>query len=325
MFELLNRKTPKLVKGLIPWRLRAYIRGQRGMKQQASILADESLALIKQPECQVVLDSPHKGLCELAGPRKYENAEWRAIHDDLASYSVDKHIFSPNVYRKGWEWTQAAYGLKKLGMLRTDYSALGVGAGREGLIFFLGDRLREVVATDLYGNDAWSSLHGREADSAVLNDASHFCPRPITPGRIRFLTMDGTRLEFPDSRFDISWSLSSIEHFGGHEKAAQAVREMARVTRVNGIVVIATEYLLLEEYHHPEYFNKQQLLEFVVQASPALELVEPIDFSLPPDEYLIDSIALPNGVHRRRRHVVLNDGRVQWTSIVLFMRKIKGS
>jgi hypothetical protein len=100
---------------------------------------------------------------------------------------------------------------------------------------------------------------------------------------------------------------------------------MARVTRTNGIVVIATEYLLLEEYSHPEYFNKQQLLKYVVHASPTLELIEPIDFSLPPVEYLIDSIALPTGVHRRRRHVVLNDGRVQWTSILLFMRKSKGN
>jgi SAM-dependent methyltransferase len=238
---------------------------------------------------------------------------------------VDKHLFSPNVYRKGWEWTQAAYGLKKLGMLKPDHSAVGVGAGREGLIFWLSDKLREVVATDLYGSGAWCTLHGREADPAVLTDPSQFCPRPIKADRIRFLTMDGTRLELPDESFDIAWSLSSIEHFGGHDQAAQAVREMARVTRINGIVVIATEYLLLEEYSHPEYFSKQELFKYVVHASPDLELVEPIDFSLPPAEYLIDSIALPIGIHRRRRHVVLNDGAVQWTSIILFMRKIRGS
>ncbi len=323
--DLLNRKMPRLVKGLIPRRLRFFLSGRFGLSQHTSASPHDSLEHITQPECPIVPDSPYTGLCELAGPRKYGNAEWRAIHDDLASYSVDKHLFSPNVYRKGWEWTQAAYGLKKLDMLKPDYSALGVGAGREALIFWLGDRLREVVATDLYGNGTWSAGHGREADPAVLNNASRFCSRPAKMDRIRFLTMDGTHLEFPDQSFDIAWSLSSIEHFGGHDKAAQAVREMARVTRTNGIVVIATEYLLLEEYSHSEYFNKQQLFKYVVHASPALKLIEPIDFSLPPVEYLIDSIALPNGVHRRRRHVVLNDGRVQWTSILLFMQKTKGN
>jgi len=323
MMGLIKRKTPRLVKGMIPRKLRSFLRGRLELSQHSS--PQDSLADLTQTECPIILDSPHTGLCELAGPRKYGNAEWRTIHDDLATYSVDKHLFSPNVLRKGWEWTQTAYGLKKLGMLKPDYSAVGVGAGREGLIFWLGDRLREVVATDLYGNTAWSGRYGREADSTILNDPSRFCPRPIKLDGIRFLTMDGTRLQFPDQSFDISWSLSSIEHFGGHHKAAQAVREMARVTRTNGIVVIATEYLLLEEYSHPEYFNKQQLLKYVVHASPALELVEPIDFSFPPVEYLIDSIVFPNEVSRRRRHVVLNDGHVQWTSILLFMRKTNGN
>jgi hypothetical protein len=44
----------------------------------------------------------------------------------------------------------------------------------------------------------------------------------------------------------------------------------------------------------------------------------------PPFEYLIDSIVFrfdEEGIHRRRRHVVMNDGRVQWISFMVFLRK----
>jgi hypothetical protein len=84
---------------------------------------------------------------------------------------------------------------------------------------------------------------------------------------------------------------------------------------------LATELLLLDEYVHPEYFSRADLERYVVDASPDLEIPEPIDWSLPPPEYLIDSIVIPNGVHRFRRHVVINDGNVQWTSVIVFFRK----
>jgi hypothetical protein len=96
---------------------------------------------------------------------------------------------------------------------------------------------------------------------------------------------------------------------------------MARVVRKGGILAIATEYLLLADQSHPEYFNRADFEENVLNASPDLDLVEPLDWSLPPAEYLIDSVVVPQGVDRTRRHVVLNDGQVQWTSILAFFRK----
>jgi hypothetical protein len=46
-----------------------------------------------------------------------------------------------------------------------------------------------------------------------------------------------------------------------------------------------------------------------------------MSWKLPPVEYLIDSVLLWDGVHRRRRHVVLNNGEIQWTSAIVFLRK----
>lgn len=139
--------------------------------------------------------------------------------------------------------------------------------------------------------------------------------------RIQFVIGSGTDLEFPDAEFDFCWSMSSIEHFGGHDAAAQTMREMARVIKPGGVVAVATEYLLLPEYRHPEYFTSSELRQSIIDASDCLELVSELDETLVPYEYLIDSIIVPAGVDRRRRHVVLNDGNVQWTSVMLFFRK----
>lgn len=323
MLDRISRRTPRWIKDRVPRSVRARLearlaRGAAGSETHGAPLwptSDDWEELPIQP------DSPNTGLCELAGPAKYSDPRWRELHEDLETYSYDKHAFSPNIYRKGWEWTQAIYGLERLDMLDANYSALGVGAGRECVIFWLGARLRQVVATDLYGNERWTSAGGKEADPGILDDPQKYCARPMHMDRIRFMTMDGTRLEFEDETFDIAWSLSSIEHFGGHERSAQAVREMARVIRQGGVVVVATEYLLLEEYAHPEFFNKRELYEYVVHASPQLELVEPINFTLPSAEYLVDSVVVPQGVEKTRRHIVLNDGRVQWTSVMIFLRR----
>jgi len=65
-----------------------------------------------------------------------------------------------------------------------------------------------------------------------------------------------------------------------------------------------------------------EIEEYIIGASPALKLVDGMNWTLPPHEYLIDQICLRSeGIHRRRRHVVLNDGYVQWTSVIVFLIK----
>jgi SAM-dependent methyltransferase len=277
-----------------------------------------------------VPDGVHKDrfslpLSSLTNISAYGDAHWMDLYRELGTYSYDDHIFRslapPDVYRKGWEWTQTIWGLEQLGMVQPSYSAIGVGAGRECVIFWLGDRLRRVVATDLYGNAHWSSKGGQEADSAVVENPQAFCPRPIRSEAIEFRSMDGTDLSYPDGTFDIAWSLSSIEHFGSLERSSDAVREMARVMRPGGVLALATEYILLPDETHPECFNKGQFETHVLNASPNLELIEPIDWKLPPTEYLIDSVVFPYEIERTRRHVVLNDGYAQWTSVLVFFKK----
>jgi SAM-dependent methyltransferase len=263
-------------------------------------------------------------LSEVINPIRYEDPQWDAQHRNLESYSVDKHVFrhtGGEVYRKGWEWTQCIFGLKKLGMIRSDAKALGVGAGHEPVIFWLADRIGLVIATDLYGNETWSKTHGAEATADLLTNPEQYCPRTIAKSKIIFKNADGTKLPFPNEAFDFCWSLSSIEHFGGHEAAATAMREMARVTKPGGVICVATELLLSEEHSHPEFFTRRQLCRYIINSADSLRLVDGMRWQLPSEQYLNDPIVLPKDLHRLRRHVVLSDGTCQWTSVIVFLRK----
>ncbi|MGA9567929.1 MAG: class I SAM-dependent methyltransferase [Candidatus Korobacteraceae bacterium] len=256
---------------------------------------------------------------------KWDDPEWLRIHLELEPYSVDKHCFNTDkefAYRKGWEWTQCLYGLHRLGVITPTAKALGVGAGREPLLFYLADRISEVVGTDLYGNQAWAGSIGREADALILQDVQRFCPREFAAHRLRLMNMDGTDLQFQSNTFDFVWSLSSIEHFGCHEAAAKSVREMARVAKPGGVVVVATEFIPSKDTH-PEYFNRSNFEEYVLHAARDLQPVEPMSYRAPSEVYIRDAIKVAtDDVHRRRHHIVLDDGSIQWTSVIVFFRKV---
>lgn len=267
-------------------------------------------------------------LNQLTDPMKWEVPEWLALHRELETYSVDKHCFNERrefAYRKGWEWTQTIFGLQRLLGISPSAKALGVGAGHEPLLFYFADRVAEVVGTDLYGNETWTQRGGKEADAALLQDPKRFCPRDFRQDRLRLLSMDGTKLDFPDQTFDFVWSLSSIEHFGSHEAARKSIEEMGRVAKLGGIVAIATEVILTPGApDHPEYFTIPMFERYVVHASPRLLPIQPMSYRLPPLEYLIDPIMLhlDGDVHRVRHHIILNDGKVQFTSGMIFFRRI---
>lgn len=267
-------------------------------------------------------------LNELTNPAKWDNPEWLRIHREIETYAVDKHCFSRTkelAYRKGWEWTQAAYGLHQLGAVAPHATALGVGAGHEPLLFYFADRVAKVCGTDLYGNDTWTRAGGKEADADALANPARFCPRPFNRANLELLSMDGTRLEFDAGTFDFVWSLSSIEHFGGHAAAQKSIQEMARVAKANGVVAVATEFILTPGVaDHPEFFTRDHFEAHVVRADPRLLPIQPMSYNLPALEYLLDPIMVHLGedVHRRRHHIVLNDGQVQWTSAIVFFRKI---
>jgi SAM-dependent methyltransferase len=265
-------------------------------------------------------------LNELSNLDKWSNPEWLKLHQELSTYSVAKHCFSTGrdcAHRKGWEWTQAIYGLTLLRSIKREARGLGVGAGHEPLLFYLADRIAEVIGTDLYGNAQWSAGGGKEADAAIFQDAAKYCPRVFDRSKLRFKVMDGTDLEFPKNSFDFVWSLSSIEHFGSHRAARRSIREMGRVTKPGGFVVVATEFIIGPKGKgHPEYFTRSNFDRFVLSASPLLIPIQLMSYALPSAECLARPIMVGTDEGRRiRPHIVLHDGNVQWTSAIVFFKK----
>lgn len=147
-----------------------------------------------------------------------------------------------HVERKVWEFAMAMLFLEETGHLDGHSSILSVGAGDERILFWLTNRVGQVVATDIYGQGEFAA---REARPSMLEDpAAHAPAYDWRPERLDVRWMDARRLDFPDASFDAALTISSIEHFGSPVDVARAAGEIGRVLRPGGHAVIVTECLV---------------------------------------------------------------------------------
>jgi SAM-dependent methyltransferase len=250
-------------------------------------------------------------LSELANPAKWDNPDWIRL---LKSLRVLPH-HKLAMHRKGYEWTQLIFGLTRLGALHDDASVLSVGAGHECVLYWLANRVGRVVATDAY-EGRWQIEGAMEGDAAVVDRPEAFAPFPYRADRLVFRRMDGRRLDFRDGEFDVVYSLSSIEHFGGFEGARAAVLEMARVLRPGGVLAIATEYILsgpdYSEAFQPDVFRR--LVDV-----PGTRLIGPLDDRVY-ERYDSPPVDLRKDMHQRPHMVVQVDETV-FTSVMVFVEK----
>lgn len=297
--------------------LRHYVGLLAGGDTRGQVL--RSLALSEEFEKRQHTVAPQSGfvprdtqLCELANPAKWDNPEWMSLLRDLNVVPVEKE----SMHRKGYEFTQLLYGLSRLGRLHDGTRVLSVGAGHEAILYWLANHVGSVVATDVYEEGVWKSCGGREGDERVLKRPQDYAPFSYRQDRLVFLKMDGRHLAFPAGAFDVAYSLSSIEHFGGLTGAQSAVDEMARVLKPGGLLVLATEYML-SGAPHEEVFQPADVHALVRR--PGLRLVQPID----------------EGVYRRYEyvavdlyknrfqtpHMVVQMGETVFTSVMVFLEK----
>jgi SAM-dependent methyltransferase len=219
----------------------------------------------------------------------------------------------PMVHRKAWEYGMCILGLEKLGCIRPEAEALAVGAGTERPLFYFANRIKRMVATDIYDGVG-------EGRTEMLTEPARFAPFEYREDHLEVRRMSGCDLELEDDSFDFAFTLSSIEHFGTRTDIARSVRELERVLKPGGVVCIATEYIL-NKARHEEFFTHEELQEVIVNSS-GLTLVEPdLDLSISESllRYPIDLVREEN--HHVSPHIVLENSGVIWTSIILFFRK----
>jgi SAM-dependent methyltransferase len=220
-----------------------------------------------------------------------------------------------SMHRKGYEFAQLLFGLTRLGRLRPDATVVSVGAGHEAPLYWLANRVGLVVATDMYDTN-WKDAWAGEGDERVLRRPQDYSPFPYRENRLVFLKMDGRHLAFPDACFDIAYSLSSIEHFGGISGAAAAIDDMARVLKPGGLLALATEYVLSGPPHH-EAFLPDQVRALINR--PGLRLVEPLDEQVH-RRYEMSAVDLRRNPFQTP-HMAVRDGDTVFTSVFVFLEK----
>lgn len=222
------------------------------------------------------------------------------------------------IHRKAWEFGKCLAGFHRLGVIEPRAVGLSVGAGAERPLFWLASNIETIVASDLYVGEAGSWGWGDD----FLDNPAGQAPFPYREDGLIVRDMSGLELEFATNSFDFAYSLSSIEHFGGHRAARQAMREMARVVKPGGIVCVVTE-LQLSQHGAAELFTYPELEEYVIRGS-GLRLVEPqIDLRISESllAYPSHMFEDPDDVSPRIVMSGWANTRAAWGSIILFLRK----
>ena len=261
-------------------------------------------------------DPPFDGplLCGLADPRLWLDEEWFEILKSLKVIPEDLRM----MHRKGYEWVHVCFALGKLGVINEGARCLGVGAGHEPVSYWLANRTGHVVAIDLYKDDSdWANHGGSEGDSSVINDPGKYAPFPYRKERLEFKRMDGRDLNFEDNSFDIVFTISSIEHFGGHSQSAKSMAEMGRVLKPGGVAAVVTE-LIINDKEHEEFFSLDQLIKYVIAPS-GLKLVQTPVFEVP--RYALEHPSVMPKESTLTPHFVLDINGVIYTSVCLMLRK----
>jgi SAM-dependent methyltransferase len=223
-------------------------------------------------------------------------------------------------HRKHWEYQHFMHGLRALDAIRPDAWVLSVAGGHEWPVYELTNVARWVFCTDLYDTSPFP-----ESDGVMLRDPDRFAPCPYNRRRLVVECMDALDLRFEDATFDIVFSLSSIEHFGGIERSKRGLAEMCRVLKPGGVAAITTEVIV----NGVDYFQSGNLQLFspavlreILESAPGLRPVEPVDFSMDREtRATMMPLAQAASDPGRLPHLVLSCEGREFTSLAVFLRK----
>lgn len=264
------------------------------------------------------------GYTRLCNLEDFEHPEIRNLIRTIFDFEITPE--SPEFprwreHRKEWEIAMAVRALDGLGALHDRAEILGVGAGTEGTIFWLTNKVARVYATDLYlAPGVWAP----EAASSMLTDPGRHWPGRWDPGRLVVQHMNALDLQYEDDAFDGIFSSSSIEHFGTLDDVRRAAEEMCRVLKPGGVLSLSTEFRL---DGGPPYepgmivFDAAMIREYIIGDLP-WALVSPDALTLSPATLTTEQpFEQPLKYPRAHPNIVLSWFGRRYTSVHLAIRK----
>jgi SAM-dependent methyltransferase len=171
-----------------------------------------------------------------------------------------------------------------------------------------------------------------EAPADFIRNPEKYSEQEYNHQKLTVLNMDGKKLSFDSDRFDVVFSFSSIEHFGGqkHSGALESVREMGRVLKAKGIAIVATEFILNNKDHN-EYFNERTIYSDLIDKLDNLKLVEPLDLTITEKtaqtvlDFYPDPLywnCMSSEYKKSHPHVLIRIRNIVHTSIMLVFKKL---
>jgi SAM-dependent methyltransferase len=232
----------------------------------------EYITALKQTSPYHINPNDKQKLNTLCHLEDWKNEEIKHAMSELKLKNMDLKI----IKRKDWEWALGIVALRRYGKLNKNSTGIGIGVGKERILFYLANNLNHVYATDLYP-EHWQE----DAPSDFPENPAKYAPFPYKEDALTVLRMDGTKLDFDSEYFDLAFSFSSIEHFGGenHSGALRSLREIERVLKYGGIAVITTEYIINDK-EHIEWYNRRTIYSDLIDKLEKLQLVEPLDLRI---------------------------------------------
>jgi SAM-dependent methyltransferase len=319
------RRHPSIIKDIIQGKGSSEIRSKVRLldEKQAEKEVFEFTSYLKLTSpYHIINQNDQSKLNRLCYVEDWQNGEIKEALTELQKLSSEGFI-----HRKDWEWALGIIAMSRFGKLNEKSTAIGIGAGTETVPFYLANKLKHVYATDLYEENGWIEV----SPSDFPENPKKYAPFPYKEDALTVLRMDGTKLEFPSESFDIAFSFSSIEHFGGknHSGALRSLKEMERVLKPGGLAVITTEYIINDK-EHPEFFNRRTIYSDLIDKLERLKLVEPLDLRM--TTKTLDTVMdyypvginwgnMDNEFRKNHPHILLKIKNILWTSIMLVFKK----
>ena len=338
---------PSIIKDLLSGKSKSEIRMKIQQLDERSRKAAEDLEVYsfitkqKQVFDKSYLVDPNATikLNKLCCIEDWDNNEVKQIipkFQDISYYNKSQGVLARKpgqIHRKDWEWALGIIAMKRFGKLNENNKAIGVGAGKELILFYLANHIGHVYATDLYNTKDWENF----APPDFPENPGKYSPFYYNQSALTVLRMNATQLEFPSNSSDIVFSFSSIEHFGGenYSGALKSLKEMERVLKPGGIAVVATEYIINNK-NPPDlsnqFYNEHTIYSHLIDKLDLMKLVEPLDLKISQktlekgvidatDAVKWDTSRVDDNFKQTHPYIVIKLGNILVTSIMLVFQK----